>query len=102
LHEKNLAVNASKSFWAVQEVDYFGFRLTPHGIEPQPKKIDAMMRIEPPKTKKQLRCFIGLVNYYQFMFQKRSHVMVLLTELVSKNVPFRWTARQQAAFEEMK
>jgi hypothetical protein len=45
-------------------VDYLGFRLTPHGVELQPKKIDAMMRIEPPKTKKQLRCFIGLVNYY--------------------------------------
>jgi transposase InsO family protein len=102
LHEKNLAVNASKSFWAVQEVDYLGFHLTPHGVEPQPKKIDAMMRIEPPKTKKQLRRFIGLVNYYRFMFQKRSHIMVPLTELVSKNVPFRWTARQQAAFEEMK
>jgi hypothetical protein len=71
-------------------------------LNTQPKKIDAMMRIEPPKTKKQLRRFIGLVNYYRFMFQKRSHIMAPLTELVSKNVPFRWTARQQAAFEEMK
>jgi len=43
LHSKNLAVNAKKSFWAVKEVDYFGFRLTPKGIKPQARKIAALM-----------------------------------------------------------
>ena len=60
LQSKNLAVNAEKSFWSVKEVDYLGFRLTPEGVKPQAKKIKALMNIEVPRTKKQLRSFIGM------------------------------------------
>jgi hypothetical protein len=38
LANKGLQINANKSFWAVKEVDYLGFRLTPEGVRPQPKK----------------------------------------------------------------
>ena len=64
----NLAVNARKSFWAVKEVDYLGFRLTPAGVMPQAKKVKAIMQMATPRTKRQLRRFIGLVNYYRFMW----------------------------------
>jgi len=67
LRSKNLAVNARKSFWAVKEVDYLGFRLTPKGVKPQARKIAALMNMNAPKTKRQLRRFIGLVNYYRYM-----------------------------------
>ena len=43
-----------------------------------------------------------MVNYYRFMWKQRSHILTPLTELMSKNVPFKWTERQQRAFEEMK
>ncbi len=48
LASKGLAVNALKSFWAVQEVDYLGFRLTPQGVLLQPKKIKAIQNLEQP------------------------------------------------------
>ena len=102
LKSKNLAVNALKSFWAVEEVDYLGFRLTKNGVEPQAKKVSAIMNMERPKNKRELRKFIGLVNYYRFMWRKRSHVLAPLSALISKNVPFKWTEEQQEAFDEMK
>jgi hypothetical protein len=102
LRSKGLAVNALKSFWAVKEVDYLGFRLTRDGVKPQAKKVKAIMRMEAPKTRRQLRGFIGLVNYYRFMWRKRSHIMAPLTEMVSNSVPFRWTEVCQRAFEEVK
>jgi hypothetical protein len=46
LADKGLAVNALKSFWAVQEVDYLGFRLTPEGVLPQGKKVKAIQNME--------------------------------------------------------
>jgi hypothetical protein len=48
-----------------QEVDYLGYRLTRNGIGPQPKKIEAIDRILPPATNKQLRRFLGMVNFYR-------------------------------------
>jgi hypothetical protein len=69
LRSKNLAVNAEKSYWAVKEVDYLGFKLTPQGVMPQPKKVAAIMKMAPPKNKRQLRRFIGLINYSRFMWK---------------------------------
>ena len=48
LETKNLAVNALKSYWAVKEVDYLGFRLTPEGVQPQARKVEAITRMERP------------------------------------------------------
>jgi hypothetical protein len=50
LEEKGLEVNGCKSFWAVKEVKYLGYILTPNGVKPQPKKVDAIHKIAPPKT----------------------------------------------------
>lgn len=102
LHSKNLQVNPLKSYWAVKEVDYLGFRLTPDGVQPQPKKVAAIMNMEAPKNKRQLRHFIGLVNYYRYMWRKRSHILAPLSALVSKLKKFHWGPEQHAAFEEIK
>jgi len=102
LKDKNLAVSALKSFWAVEEVDYLGFRLKPEGVKPQPRKVKAITKIEAPRTKKQLRHFIGLVNYYRFMWKKRSHLSAPLSEMKGKTKTFEWTEECERAFKEMK
>jgi len=48
LAEEGQQINASKSHWAVIEVEYLGFSLTSDGLKPQPKKVDAIPNMEPP------------------------------------------------------
>jgi transposase InsO family protein len=102
LQSKNMAVNSEKSYWAVKEVDYLGFRLTPNGILPQARKVKAIRSLDCPKNKKQLRKFIGMVNYYRYMWKGRSDILAPLAELAGKNSVFKWTEEHQAAFETMK
>jgi hypothetical protein len=102
LYSKNLAVNPLKSYWAVKEVDYLGFRLTTKGVLPQPRKVLAITSMDAPRTRRQLRRFIGLVNYYCYMWQRRSHILAPLSSLASKLIPFKWTEEHQKAFEEIK
>ena len=102
LKSKNLAVNALKSFWAVEEVDYLGFRLTPNGVLPQPKKVQSILAMTRPTSRKQLRRFIGMVNFYRYMWRKRSHVLAPLADLTSKTTPFLWKPVHQHAFDTMK
>ena len=102
LQSKNLAVNALKSFWAVDEVDYLGFRLTKHGVLPQARKIAAIKNMAAPANKRQLRRFAGMVNHCRCMWRHRSHVLMPLTELTRKGIPFKWLPEHQAAFDEMK
>jgi hypothetical protein len=57
--------------------------MTRDGIQPQPKKVEAILKLSPPKTKRRLRHFLGMIKYYRDMWQKRSHMLAPLTELVS-------------------
>lgn len=102
LQTKGFVANPRKCEWAVQETDFLGHWLTPDGVKPYPKKIKAIMAMQPPKNIKQLRAFLGLVTYYRDMWPRRSHILAPLTELLKTPKTFRWGAHQQRAFEQMK
>eukprot|EP00957_Ditylum_brightwellii_P167812 12774302-Ditylum_brightwellii.AAC.1 len=63
------------------------------------KKVEVVLKIAPPTTKKQLHSFIGMINYYCKMWQDDSEVLVPLAVLISKATPWKWTPVEQKAFE---
>ena len=103
LREAGLKVNVKKSFFAQKETEYLGYWITREGIQPLKSKVKAIHQIAPPKTKKQLRGFIGLVNYYRDMWKHRSGVLAPLAALTSVNAKWQWREDvEQKAFDEMK
>ena len=52
-------INAKKLFFAKENLEYFGFKITRQGIMPLPDKMQAIKHIAVPINKKQLRSFIG-------------------------------------------
>ena len=57
--------------------------------------------MERPKSLKQLRGFIGAVNYYRNMRPHRSHVLDPLTDQTGKKI-FKWSDEMDKAFKQMK
>jgi hypothetical protein len=54
LRDAGLQINAGKSFFCKQETEYLGYILTRGGIKPQPKKVQAILAFNPPKSVKEL------------------------------------------------
>ena len=86
LQKAGLKVNASKSCFGAHKFDYLGYHVTHEGFMPIPKKVKAIQALAVPKTCKQLCQFIGMINFYHDMWQKRSELLAQITDLTSKNV----------------
>ncbi len=102
LQDAGLKVNARKSFFGRSELEYLGYWVTKKGIQPVTKKVEAIQKIAEPKTKRELRHFIGMINYYRDMWPRWSETLAPLTKLCSTTAKWNWGTDQQKAFEQMK
>eukprot|EP00957_Ditylum_brightwellii_P124966 9526300-Ditylum_brightwellii.AAC.1 len=65
IRQNNLHVHIEKTFLASASVDYLGYTITNKGIMPQTNKNLLLLAFKEPSNLKQLRGFLGLVNYYK-------------------------------------
>jgi hypothetical protein len=64
-----------------------------------PKKVQAIMDIAEPCTRRKLHSFLGIVDYYRDMWIRRSHVLApLVASLTSTNAKWNWGKPQKKAF----
>jgi Reverse transcriptase (RNA-dependent DNA polymerase) len=66
LSTTGMRVNASKSKFFAEQIEYLGYWVTRKGIQPVYNKVE-ILKIKAPKTRKELGQFIGIVNCYCFM-----------------------------------
>ena len=59
----NLSLNSKKMQFKSTDCKFFGCRLIPDGIKVDPKKIEAVIHMDPPKNVASLESFNGMVNY---------------------------------------
>ncbi len=58
--------------------------MTREGIKPQSNKVQTILTIQPPKNVKELRHFLGMVQYYRDLWARRSKMLAPLTSLVGE------------------
>ncbi len=115
LRDARLKVNVAKSLFCAHEIEYLGYILTREGIKLQPKKVQAILALNPPNNVKELRHFLGMEQYYQDMWARRSEMLAPLTDLVgewgetkttrmnkTKKKPWQWDSIHQQAFDNVK
>ena len=59
-----IVINPNKCLFGGNELDFLGHHIDQHGITPLPEKVQAIRDFPQPQSQRQLRQFIGLVNFY--------------------------------------
>jgi len=98
LQKAGLKVNVTKSFFARSQLEHLGCWITRTGTKPAHDKVKAVLKIVEPKTRKELRSFVGVVNCCRDMWVRRSHVLAPLAALTSKTTKWKWEPQHQKAF----
>ena len=61
-----------------------------------------MLAIKAPKSKTELRSFVGIINYYRDMWQGRAHMLAPLTKMYGIKAKFEWSEETQKDFDLVK
>ncbi|WVZ71195.1 hypothetical protein U9M48_019810 [Paspalum notatum var. saurae] len=102
LRDARLFGNLEKCTFCTDRVGFFGYIVTPQGIEVDETKIDAIWSWPTPTTITQVRSFFGLAGFYRRFVKDFSTIAAPLNELTKKGVTFHWGTTQEKAFNTLK
>jgi phospholipid-translocating ATPase len=88
----------------MKECVYLGHKIGNGEVKLDQEKISAVVNYPVPRTKKQVRGFLGLTGYYRKFIQNYAAKAAPLTDLTKKSLPDKvnWSESCEKAFKELK
>ncbi|XP_064487549.1 uncharacterized protein K02A2.6-like [Ornithodoros turicata] len=102
LLEKGVRVQRDKCDFFKPRLEYLGHLIDSESIRPTQEKVKAVLCAPTPKDKRQLKSFLGMINYYGKFLPNLSSVLHPLNNLLCKDKPWIWDSKCQNAYEEVK
>jgi hypothetical protein len=101
-----MRVNILKSKLFAAQIEYLGYWITRQGIQPIHNKVEAILNIKAPKTRKEepdtpVYWYNQLLSRHVAL-QKGASCQVPLTSLTSIKVKIEWHSSHQQAFDKIK
>ncbi len=104
LQKAGLTAKRKKCEFGKRRLMFLGHVIGDGGLSVPEARVAGIRHIERPKTRKQLKSFIGVVNYYRRFISNFHEWSHLLTPSTSKNALVRveWTDQMEEAFSVLK
>ncbi|KAL9953715.1 hypothetical protein ACROYT_G041171 [Oculina patagonica] len=100
--EANLKLNPEKCHIRQEAVPYIGHVLTKDGLIADPEKIRAVQEMRQPQNAKELRTFLGFMQYLAKFMPNMADVSSPLRQLLEKEVEWHWEKEQEESFQKLK
>ena len=97
-----LRLNPKKYTFGVTSRKLLGHIVSERGIEVDPEKIRAILDMPTPRTEKEIRGFLGRLQYVNHFITKLTDICEPIFHLLRKNQPIIWNDDCQRAFEKIK
>ena len=108
LEDAGLRLRPEKCSFAQASVEYLGHTLSPEGVRPNDNKVKAVKEFPQPTCCKEVKSFLGLINFYRRHLPNLAAITRPLTALTRRDketgtpVPFVWDGQCESAFQEVK
>ena len=104
VRKANLSLKPSKCQLGYDKVEFLGYTITGGTVGPKMSKITEIIEFNRPKTKKQVRSFLGMVNFYRRFIPSCAELSAPLSDLTKKGGSnfVQWGEKQEEAFNKLK
>jgi hypothetical protein len=102
VYEEGFRLNFKKCNFAQRKIQYLGHILGPDTVQPLNDNLTAISDFPTPKSRKNIRQFLGKVNFYRKFIHQSASLLEPLHRLLRKNIPFSWSSACQDAFDKVK
>ncbi|KAJ1186730.1 hypothetical protein NDU88_003511 [Pleurodeles waltl] len=102
LQKQGLKLHKDKCDFLKEEICFFGYHFSKHGVGPDPQKVKDIQEAPAPTTVTGVRSFLGMVTYYGQFMKNLADITGPLRQLTQANQPWVWGEEQEAAFQATK
>jgi hypothetical protein len=102
LHKVGLRAHPEKSIFGASQVEYLGHMVSADGLSPTKAKVAAILALPSPRNLSELRCIMGILNYYRLYIPGFSQIAAPIYQLTGKDAKWEWTTEREAAYQQLK
>ena len=77
---------------------WLGHEMDKNGIKPNEEKVEAFLKLNPPENTKELKSFLGAIQYMVKFLPKLSQRTDRLRKLLKKKEKWKWGTEQEENF----
>ena len=102
LENAGYRLSESKSEFFKTEIEWIGHKIDQNGIRPLQDKLMAIKNLKQPNNEKELKSFLGAIQYLSKYIDNLSAQTDSLRQLLKKDTEWLWTEEHTRAFENLK
>ncbi len=102
LEEHDLFLKLEKCTFEVPEIEYLGLVIGGGRVRMDRVKVQGVNGWQRPQNLKELRGWMGFINFYRRFIEGFSKIARVLNELTKKGVQWEWTEEREEAFQKLK
>lgn len=107
LKDYGIKINAAKCVFGVPEISFLGHVINKSGFKPLHDRVEAILQFHKPTTVKELRQFLGMLNFYHSFLPKVAEAQIPLNIFLNGSdrkgkTEINWTEESISAFNRCK
>ena len=102
LRKAGLKTAPDTTFFSLKKIKFFGHVISPEGIQPIAKRMEALRNLEPPQSKRDFKKLLGCVGFYSCCMKSLRVDSHPFYDSNKDFTPFHWTEEHEKLFNSIK
>lgn len=96
-----ISLKPKKTLFGLEEGKIKGNIISKEGIRIDPNRVESIMKIDPPRNKKEVHSFIGRINFLKRFIPNMAKILRAITNMLKKDIKIKWNNEAYKSFSEV-